>query len=61
MTVISHYLFFSVYLIEDKTERVNEAGLHAVLNTLTEHDFQDAFKKCQERWEQRIHAEGDYF
>jgi hypothetical protein len=29
---------------------VIEAELQAVLNTLTEHDFQDAFKKSQKRW-----------
>jgi hypothetical protein len=43
------------------TIEVIEAELHAVLNTLTEHDFQDAFKKWQKRWERCIHAEGDYF
>jgi hypothetical protein len=38
-----------------------KAESQAVLNTLTEHDFQDAFKKWQKRWEQCILAEGDYF
>jgi hypothetical protein len=33
----------------------------AVLNTLTEHNFQDAFKKWQKRWEGWICVEGDYF
>jgi hypothetical protein len=35
-------------------------SLHAVLNTLTEHDdFQDAFeKKWQKCWEQGIPTEG---
>jgi hypothetical protein len=37
-----------------------EAELQAVLNTLTKHDFQDAFKKWQKRWERCIHEEGDY-
>jgi hypothetical protein len=32
----------------------------AVLNTFTEHDFQDAFKKWQKRWERCKRAEGDY-
>jgi hypothetical protein len=32
-----------------------------VLNTLTEHDFQDALKKWQKCWEWYIRAEGDYF
>jgi hypothetical protein len=40
---------------------VNEAESQAVLNTLTEYDNQDAFKKWQKRWERCIHAEGDYF
>jgi hypothetical protein len=39
---------------------VIEAELQAVPNTLTEHYFQDAFKKWQKRWEQCIHAERDY-
>jgi hypothetical protein len=32
-----------------------------VLNSLTEHDFQDAFKKWQKCWERWIREEGDYF
>jgi hypothetical protein len=32
------------------TTDVIEAELYAVLNTLTEHDFQDAFKKLQKFW-----------
>jgi hypothetical protein len=38
-----------------------EAESQAVLNTLTEHDFQDAFlygKKC---WERCLRAKGNYF
>jgi hypothetical protein len=35
--------------------------VQVVLNTLTEHDFQDAFKKWQKRWEWCIRVEGDYF
>jgi hypothetical protein len=42
------------------TIEVIEAELQAVLNTLTEHDFQDAFKKWQKCWERCILAEGDY-
>jgi hypothetical protein len=38
-----------------------EAESQAVLNTLTEHDFQDAFKKLQKRWERCIRVEGEYF
>jgi hypothetical protein len=32
-----------------------------VLNTLTEHDFQDAFEKWKKSLELCIHTEGDYF
>jgi hypothetical protein len=35
--------------------------IEAVLNTLTEHDFQEAFKKWRKRLERRIRAEGNYF
>jgi hypothetical protein len=45
-----------VYTIE-----VIKAESQAVLNTLTEHDFHDAFKKWQMCWDRCIHAEGDYF
>jgi hypothetical protein len=40
---------------------VIEAELQAVLNILTEHNFQDAFKRWQKCWEQRICVERDYF
>jgi hypothetical protein len=43
------------------TIEVVEAELQAVLNTLSEHNFQDAFKKMQKHWEWCICAEGDYF
>jgi hypothetical protein len=43
------------------TTEVIEAESQAVLNTLTEHDFQDAYKKWQKRWEQCIRPEGHYF
>jgi hypothetical protein len=33
------------------TAEVMEAELQAALNALTEHDFQDAFKKWQKYWE----------
>jgi hypothetical protein len=42
------------------TIEVIRAESQAVLNTLTEHDFQDAFKKWQKRWEQCIRMEEDY-
>jgi hypothetical protein len=38
-----------------------EVESQAVLNTLTEQDFQDAFKNWQKRWKRCIHAKGDYF
>jgi hypothetical protein len=40
----------------DKTEAI-EAESQAVLNTLTEQDFQDAFKKWQKRWEPRLRGD----
>jgi hypothetical protein len=43
------------------TTDVLEAESQAVLNTLTEHNFQDAFKKWQKRWEWCICVQGDYF
>jgi hypothetical protein len=38
-----------------------EAESQAVLNTFTEHNFQDAFKKWHKRWERCIGAGGNYF
>jgi hypothetical protein len=35
--------------------------LQAMLNTLKDYDFQDAFNKLQNRWERCICVEGDYF
>jgi hypothetical protein len=35
--------------------------IEAVLNTLTEHNFQDKFRKWQKSWEGCIRAERDYF
>jgi hypothetical protein len=43
----------------DTTEGI-EAESKAVLNTLREHDFQDAFKKWQKSWERFIRAEEDW-
>jgi hypothetical protein len=37
-----------------------EAESQAVLNTLTEHFFEGAFKKWQKHWK-NICSEGDYF
>jgi hypothetical protein len=36
------------------TIEVMEAESHVVLNTLTEHDFHDAFKTWQRGWERCI-------
>jgi hypothetical protein len=33
------------------TVEATEAESHAVLNSLTEHDFQDAFRKWEKLWE----------
>jgi hypothetical protein len=69
MTVVPHphrFSLFSRLKIKlkgrhfDATE-VKEAESQAVLNTLTEHYFQDAFKKWQKRWERCICEEGGYF
>jgi hypothetical protein len=43
------------------TTQVSEAESQAMVNTLTEHDFQDAFKKWQKHLEGFIRAGGDYF
>jgi hypothetical protein len=64
-----HPPYLSLLLrLKEKTERpsfdiieVIEAESQAVVNTLTEHDFQDAVKKWQKRWEWCICMEGDYF
>jgi hypothetical protein len=40
---------------------VIEAELKTMLNSLTEHDFHDAFKKYQKFWERCVCAGGDYF
>jgi hypothetical protein len=59
MAIVFHPPYFSMFpwlKIKLKghhfdTIEVIDAELQAVLNTLTEHDFQDAFKKWQKRWE----------
>jgi hypothetical protein len=43
------------------THELIEVKSQAVLNTLTEHDFQDAFRKWQKGWGQCICADGSYF
>jgi hypothetical protein len=43
------------------TIEVIEAELEAVLNTLIEHVFKDAFKIWQKGWERCISAEEDSF
>jgi hypothetical protein len=54
MTVVSTHPAFLFPRLKKKlkgcyfdTIEVIEAESQAVLNTLREHDFQDAFKKCQ--------------
>jgi hypothetical protein len=58
MTVIPHLPYLRHHF--DTTE-VIEAKWKVLLNILTEHDLQDAFKKWQKHWEWCIHVEGDYF
>jgi len=38
-----------------------QAETHKVLDTLTEKNFQDAFKKWRRRWDQCLRAGGNYF
>jgi hypothetical protein len=69
MTVVLHQSYFSLFprlkiklkVRHFDTIELIDAESQAVLNTLTEHGFQDAFKKWQARWELHIRAEGDYF
>jgi hypothetical protein len=66
MTVVPYFSMFPRLKIKLKgsyfdTIEAIEAESRAVLNTLTEHDFQDAFKKLQKSWERCIRAEGDHF
>jgi hypothetical protein len=42
------------------TIEVIETESQVVLNALTEHDFQDAFKKWQKDWERCIRTKEDY-
>jgi hypothetical protein len=43
------------------TVELIEAESLTVLNTLTEYDFQDAFKKWQKHWEWCIRIGSNYF
>jgi hypothetical protein len=42
------------------TTEVIEAEPQALLNTLTEHDFQGAFKKRHKHWDRCIRAEENF-
>jgi hypothetical protein len=44
-----------------ETVEVIEAESQVMLNTLTEHGFQDAFKRWQKCWEWCICVKGNYF
>lgn len=44
----------------DTIEEIQEESL-SVLNTLKEHDFQDAFGKWRNRWDRCIRVQGNYF
>jgi hypothetical protein len=69
MTVVPHPQYFSLFpqlKIKLKgrhfdTIEMIKAESQAVMNTLTDHDFQDAFKKWQKCWERYVRTEGDYF
>jgi hypothetical protein len=43
------------------TTEVVEVESQSVLNTFTQHGFQDEFMKWQKLWELWIRAEGDHF
>jgi hypothetical protein len=64
MTFVPHPLYFSLFpqlktklkgRHFDTTEGI-EAESQTVLNTLTEHDFQNAFTEWQKRWERCIYS-----
>jgi len=38
-----------------------EAAMTVQLNTLTKEDFQNCFRKWQERWDKCVRSEGEYF
>jgi hypothetical protein len=65
ITVVPHPFYFSLFprfniKLKDlhfDTAEVIEAKSQSVLNTLTEHDFQDAFTEWQKGWERCIYAE----
>jgi hypothetical protein len=66
MTAVLHpsnVSLFSKLKIKPKGRHfeVREAESQALLNALTEHDFQDAFKKWQKCWEWCVCMEGNYF
>jgi hypothetical protein len=69
MTVVTNPPYFSLFprvkiklkVCHLDNSEVIEAELQVAMNTLTEHDFQDAFKKWPKCWEWCIRAEGDYF
>jgi hypothetical protein len=44
----------------DTTGKI-QAESPRVLDTLTEKDFQEAFKKWRRRWNRCLHAGGNYF
>jgi hypothetical protein len=57
-------LILYVLLFEGRhfdTLEVIQAELQAVLNTLTERGFQDAFRRWEKHWKRCIRAEGDDF
>jgi hypothetical protein len=69
VTIVFHPPYFSLFpslKIKLKgchfdTAEVIDAKSQAVLNSLTEHNLQDTFKKWQKHSEQCIHSEGDFF
>jgi hypothetical protein len=58
MTVVPHTPYSPGHHFD--TNEMTEAEWQAVLNTLTEHDFQDAYRIWHNRWERCIITERDY-
>jgi hypothetical protein len=60
-TFLFSQLNIKLKVLHFDTTEVIEAESQAVLNTLTEQDFQDPFRKWHKCWEQCIHTARDYF
>ena len=63
--LISNFFLFPKLEMKLKRQRFQtdeiQAESQAILNTLRENDFQEAFKNRQRRWNRCQAPEGDYF